>query len=400
MASVNLLRGRPGAGKGYEGVAYHIIPAVKSGRKVITNMQINIDHFCDVFGEECRALIECRPDRVHGVNNWRYDKDDICYDDDDNDPRFMFSHVDDFDSTWRHPETNQGPLYVIDECHKPFRKGIQLREVEEWFAEVRHTGSNVLLMTQGTRKVNPDILDLVQLTYLVSKVPGDEGSYYRKTIDGLRGQAMNSETRHYESWVYPFYKSHTKSDSAVAEMAAFDVKSIRSHWIFITSKLFLVIGFLVLCYLAYDFFASDDLDPSTVAPANPPKNPLSNDFASLQSTFDTMPVIPDTAVSVAVQQVTMHDQDPRHSDNHPFSGFNISIAGSLRFKDQETYLLSFAQNGQSAFTLSSDQLVAKDYEIEFMGECLVKMVYQEDFDKFITCGYHSQSVTTPLSGGS
>nr|MBF4348645.1 assembly protein [Vibrio anguillarum] len=37
--------GRPRSGKSYESVVYHIIPAIKAGRKVVTNVSLNISYF-------------------------------------------------------------------------------------------------------------------------------------------------------------------------------------------------------------------------------------------------------------------------------------------------------------------------------------------------------------------
>ncbi|MFB9215678.1 zonular occludens toxin domain-containing protein, partial [Vibrio sinaloensis] len=53
------LAGRPRSGKSYEAVVYHIIPAVKEGRKVITNIPLNIDKFKKIFGDKA-DLIEVR----------------------------------------------------------------------------------------------------------------------------------------------------------------------------------------------------------------------------------------------------------------------------------------------------------------------------------------------------
>ncbi|POB76042.1 zonular occludens toxin domain-containing protein, partial [Vibrio vulnificus] len=40
----------PGSGKSYESVVYHVIPALKDGRKVVTNLPLNLEHFKQVFG--------------------------------------------------------------------------------------------------------------------------------------------------------------------------------------------------------------------------------------------------------------------------------------------------------------------------------------------------------------
>lgn len=37
------IEGIPGSGKSYEAVAFHILPALKNGRKVITNLPLEIE---------------------------------------------------------------------------------------------------------------------------------------------------------------------------------------------------------------------------------------------------------------------------------------------------------------------------------------------------------------------
>ncbi|KRS22353.1 hypothetical protein AAY72_03840, partial [Alishewanella sp. WH16-1] len=54
---INGLSGRPGAGKTYEAVVSHILPALKQGRKIITNIPLNVDWFVSVLGEPARDLI-------------------------------------------------------------------------------------------------------------------------------------------------------------------------------------------------------------------------------------------------------------------------------------------------------------------------------------------------------
>lgn len=56
---INLLLGAPGGGKSYEAVAYHVLPAVQSGRKVITNLPLYVDVF-EAIVPGCENLIEIR----------------------------------------------------------------------------------------------------------------------------------------------------------------------------------------------------------------------------------------------------------------------------------------------------------------------------------------------------
>jgi hypothetical protein len=57
LIMINLIIGRPGGDKSYEAVKYHILPAIKAGRKIITNLSLNIDTFVQVFGADVSNLI-------------------------------------------------------------------------------------------------------------------------------------------------------------------------------------------------------------------------------------------------------------------------------------------------------------------------------------------------------
>ena len=55
------IEGKPGSGKSYEAVAYHVIESLKKGRKVITNLPLHLEHFVAVFGQDVvDELIEIR----------------------------------------------------------------------------------------------------------------------------------------------------------------------------------------------------------------------------------------------------------------------------------------------------------------------------------------------------
>ena len=52
--------GRPGGGKSYEAVVYHVLPALRKGRKVITNLPLIVEMFA--------ALDESFPDLIEHRN--------------------------------------------------------------------------------------------------------------------------------------------------------------------------------------------------------------------------------------------------------------------------------------------------------------------------------------------
>ncbi|MBO8364140.1 hypothetical protein ID035_05855 [Pseudomonas aeruginosa] len=46
---INLILGQPGGGKSHEAVVYHVVPALNQGRKVITNLALDMDKFKAFF---------------------------------------------------------------------------------------------------------------------------------------------------------------------------------------------------------------------------------------------------------------------------------------------------------------------------------------------------------------
>lgn len=199
-----LLLGPPGGGKSYEATVFHVLPAIESGRKVITNLPLNIAEFVKIE-PRAAALIELRTrSRQEGAP--------------------VFSVPADYGDDWRDPESGRGPLYVIDECHKAIpRRGLQRtpdqRAVDEWYAEHRHEGADVLLITQSYGKISKDVVDQIQVTYRVKKMTafGDSSKYLRKVQDGVRGDVLSTSERVYQERFFPLYKSHTRSAAAVIE---------------------------------------------------------------------------------------------------------------------------------------------------------------------------------------
>ena len=66
---INGLEGIPGSGKSYEGVVYHVLPALKAGRKVITNLPLNVDAFAAI-DPAYRDLIEVRTRPAPCIGEW------------------------------------------------------------------------------------------------------------------------------------------------------------------------------------------------------------------------------------------------------------------------------------------------------------------------------------------
>ncbi|WP_274884805.1 zonular occludens toxin domain-containing protein [Vibrio harveyi] len=159
------ISGRPGGGKTYEAVAYHIIPAIKDGRKVITNITLNIDWFVKIFGVEVRELIKIVDGRLTDFGSTSR----------------PFSQIEDYSDEWRN-ENGQGPLYVVDEAHMSLPSRGLPAPILEWYSIHRHYGVDIILLTQNLRKLHRDIKDMVEVTYRCTKntAMGSDKSYTKK----------------------------------------------------------------------------------------------------------------------------------------------------------------------------------------------------------------------------
>lgn len=267
---INLMLGPPGGGKSYESVVFHVLAALESGRKVITNLPLNVEEFVKIDPRFAK-LIELRTkSRKEGSH--------------------VFGDVSDYGDDWRDPVTGQGPLYVIDECHKALSRDTRNKLVDEWYAEHRHEGADVLLITQSYGKISKAIVDLVQTVYRVKKMTvfGRSDRYIRKVQDGVRGEVMSTVERVYEDRYYKLYKSHTRTLSAVLEADAKDISPAFRKW-YRASAIFLAIALLIVGRNVYAWWTKPEpaepvaartkehgerLGPTSGSPAQPMAVPV------------------------------------------------------------------------------------------------------------------------------
>lgn len=356
---INLLLGPPGAGKSYEAVVFHVLPALLAGRKVITNLPLQVEQF-KAYGVDT-SLIELRHASLENPK--------------------PFSSPDDYGSEWR-GEGGIGPLYAIDECHKPLPKGMTLRLVEEWCAEHRHEGADVLLITQSYGKISQAIRDMVQVVYRVRKATalGSDKRYIRKVQDGIRGEVLNENIRVYNADRFHLYKSHTKSNSAVSEATASDIKPIWKHWSVVGAALLVPVGLVSVLWLAGDvFFPEPEVEVSEVVQGKP----VTSQVASVSPS----PVIPSRAPAPSPE---LEKEKPA---KHPFQGLGLHISAYLHSKamGKTMYSISASQNGQRVFRMSHKDLLDAGYDIKPLTPCLMEISYGS-FKDFITCDAPRQAV--------
>lgn len=308
---LNILVGRPGGGKSYEAVVFHIIPAIKSGRKVITNLPLNVDAFVDVFGHESRDLIEIRQDKMTEEGMLYALSTKECFTSD----------------TWR-DENGKAALYVIDECHFQFpnqgrtkTKNENLLDCMEHFSMHRHHGQDFLFITQALKKIHRDLKDMIQTQYRVSKnvALGSDKSYTKKVFDGAVGSnssAINTEIRKYKPQYFKFYKSHTQSSGDVKEANASDVKPVWKHWSFILA-VFLLVCVAVNVYVnGFSLFGTEAQAEEVESVATTTASPVQADTPQYTNNS------PVNSNSYGSQIDFEADDMP-----HPYQGLGIHVSG-------------------------------------------------------------------------
>lgn len=226
--------GLPGSGKSYNVVENQILPALKEGRKVVTNIPLYEDRIREVIttGE----IVEFPTQRVAQQ------------------PELIDEYA------------TPGCVLVLDEVWRLFPAGQKVNHVPEPFkrllAEHRHMvdaqgrSMQIVLVTQDLQQIGAFARQLVEQTFLHKKLSalGMSGSFsctiYRGPVTGQNPpQNLEIRTVHgrYSERIWRYYKSHTMSQAAGsgANEASVDTRGVvwkRPIFIFLAV---LIIGTVV-----------------------------------------------------------------------------------------------------------------------------------------------------------
>jgi zona occludens toxin len=373
------ISGKPGGGKSYEAVVRHIIPIVtKDKRKVVTNLPLNIDRFCDVYGDFCRDLIEVVDGQFHNYGGERpFSKKDhyLQYED------------------WQN-EKGQKVYFFIDECHLAMPTQGTEKELTEFFSMHRHYGFDIMLITQNFRKVNRDIKDMVVNHYRAIKksMMGQDDKYILKVHDGAvssRVSEVATHERSYEKKYFAFYQSHTKSDTSVDEASSNDIEKWYKHWSIKASAAFFIFGFYII---GSKLFADDK--PNKTIEAKPSIEQVNNQSSNSVAPRSAAPVVPESQKSL--QQVEYEQRVAESKSFHPFYKMQLSVSGYSEYTDNgfrvKVVYFSATQNGQHIFTINNADLLMAGYDIQVLGDCAVAISYF-DYSDYLTCNAPTQSVS-------
>ncbi|MBI2724747.1 MAG: zonular occludens toxin [Polaromonas sp.] len=378
---INGLEGIPGSGKSYEAVVYHVLPMLQQGRKVITNLPLIVEMFAAI-DPGYTHLIELRRRPKPVMGKWDAD----AMDDDGNGNAFMlfedpsthhkptesvsvFGHVWDYYSTWKHPETGQGPVFIIDECHLALPTVGTSKEVVEFFKLHRHFNCDILLMTQSFRDINQPIARLMAMLVRCRKadILGKKDCYIRKVHAGYRGAVISVEERPYKKQYFPLYKSHTQgnsvAESGAQDVAPLSVKLRRFTW-----------GFWIFTaiVIAWMFWPKSD-----------PKSKVQK-TSDMQWTKDLKAVppggtlrSPDQPAQVIKTATEAQAPSPAQAASsadpdatpEPYASKGIHLTGRITMGSQTVYTFAVSNSGQRISTIDSRDLKAMGYTWQPLTDC-------------------------------
>lgn len=394
---INLLLGSSGSGKSYEATVYHVLEALKKGRKVITNLPLNVEAFNSIDGTFAE-LIELRKRSKPKMGNWIPGTEDKAFElfpESEFKPypitKRVFSHVWDFYDEWRHPVNGTGALFVIDEAQNCIPNRNCDIEVIEYTALHRHWFADVFFITQSYGKLDKDIRENVQMVYRFRKKTawGQPKNYIRKVQDGVRGEVLNTTERTYKPQFFPLYRSHTQADGVGQESNADDIVPIWRHWSFMGAGAMLVI--LVI------MFASGKVH-NPLKPPKPNTEPIktipNEVLASIKAQVNenrptsNFKSTEDSKNNNVVAEIPKVDKD----GDEPLTTHQLHIAGHIHSATKDEWLFAVSQNGQSVFTMNLRQLKEAGYSFKPLGDCLAEIQYLQK-KRFIACDVPTIGVT-------
>jgi len=391
---INGIAGKPGGGKSYEAVKSHVIPAIKDGRMVVTNLPLQVEHFVAVYGEQVRDLIVIVDYNYHDYGSAK-----------------PFSVIGDWlkHQDWKN-DKGQGVLFCIDEAHLSLPNGkgsAEFTKVLEFLSMHRHYGFDVLLITQNFKKVHRDIRDMVQLVYRCIKKSmfGQDDQYIIKVHEGCTTQVVNTDEREYESYIFKFYKSHTKSEGQIVEATTRDVTPWHKTGLMKLSYVVLFFAALMVVNLIHTITKDDEevvveevkvkVSKPTIKTASPSVN-SNTPINTSESLSVPKPKPKPTIKTPADLEEEKHQRIIAMSkERHPFHKVGLSISGFAEDLNYKIFYFSAQQNGQHIFTLTSKDLLLAGYDLQILGECMVVLEFHK-YSEYITCNRQTIGVKSPV----
>lgn len=328
--------GLPGHGKSYGVVEHVIIPSLKQGRHVVTNIPLNVDALLMDFGGTIQQL----------PHDW-----------------FELSDLSEY--------ATNGCVLVLDELWRRWPAGMLANQAttqdKALLAEHRHRvdkknrSMRVVLVTQDLSQIASWVRVLVESTYRVSKKSKKfyVVSIYNGAVTGVRppkSALLRQATGKFKKEVYVYYSSATQSETGnVGDESKADGRaSILKSWgLWALIGLSLVGGIFGVMGVK-SFFTPKTVElPKPVAPPAPEKQKSSGSRAvnAVYKQVATKPAepMPSTLWRVAGYVTAPYKRTPEQSHflgvNHVELNERVALVSGSRYRYVEMSQCNYFQGG-------------------------------------------------------
>lgn len=197
--------GPPRAGKSYDAVKNHILPALKAGRVVFARLD-GLDH------DAIAAYLKLRPERVRELLH-HVEPDDVV-------PTFRCRRE---GSNYIIPDRLRDALVLIDEVHEFYPAGMKPleREQEQFFARHGQFGLDIVVASQTFDRLHSEIRARVERRVLFRKLShfaglrflgiGGKDQYaqrFQVTMGNGKFQVVGNERQNYDPAIFPLYAGY------------------------------------------------------------------------------------------------------------------------------------------------------------------------------------------------
>lgn len=351
--------GPPGSGKTYAAVKDVILPNVRAGRMVVTNIPLVLT----AFKEEEQELLT------------------VVTESQDNPTPFL--RVADWQIDWQ-GDDGVGPLLVLDEAHQFLARHNADKEVLNHIALHRKFGQDIFLITQTISQIHNVVRDKVQTTFKFRKATsfGLMSAYSRQTIDGTRGQKLAIDSFRYDKKIFPYYQSHIFG--GVSEKMATKQKTVWSNWRFKV----LAVALGVIAYHGYQgnlsvsrYFPSGGWAASGASTPPPKPSPPPQVVAVAPS--PGVPAVP-PPVQAPKPVVVAPALSPAEGFG-PLDGKELQVAGVINGQSGGVAVVR-AYVDIDGYLIGSVELEEMGYSVQIFGECGLRVTWvRSGVGKFVAC---------------
>lgn len=349
--------GVPRAGKSYDAVKNHILPALKKGRPVYARLN-GLDH------AKIAEYLRLPEDRVRELLHVVETKDVVS----------TFACVTDPDSgQWRVPDHLKDALCVIDEVHEFYVKSrAPMAPVsEQFFALIGQNGGDVVIMTQWIARVHDAIRARIERKATFQKLTavGMKGRYrvtHYHSVGPMKFEQVGGKTEKYDPAIYPLYHGYAQGadNTEVYEEGGTNVWRAMA----LKGALFLAAG-LVGAYFFVSFFtggAAGMVEGSAAYGGAPSASPDVSVVLPpvLQSPPAVAAPVAATSALDALSPTQRYVADlaakarPRLAARMEFDGAEVGIVEWIDSSNNEVESLNFRQIAQMGYRIASNNFGA------------------------------------------